>query len=112
MKEVKQLEVRDYITGFGKKPFVIWINSLKNKQTQSIIWNRVYRLHSGNLGDCRYIIDGIYELRIHYGAGYRAYFGKEGNTVVVLLCGGNKSDQQKDIQKAKEYWQDYNQRKI
>ncbi len=61
----------------------------------------------GNFGDSKRVGDGIFELRIHTGAGYRIYYGREGDRVVILLCGGDKGTQKRDIQRAEEYWRDY-----
>lgn len=65
---------------------------------------RLERLGSGNFGDCRSVGDGVFELRIHIGAGYRVYFGEVDRTIVLLFCGGDKSTQTRDIQRAKTYW--------
>ena len=62
------------------------------------------------MGDYRSVGEGVYELRIDYGPGYRVYFGQVGTTIVLLLCGGDKSTQAADIRKAKEYWTDYEKR--
>ena len=79
-----------------------WFNKLKDAQAQAKIVYRTEQIKNGNFGDFKYISDGIFELRIHYGPGYRIYYTKEGDTVVLLLIGGDKSTQQKDIEKAKE----------
>ena len=71
---------------------------------------QMIRVRLGNLGDCRSVGNGVFELRIDFGSGFRVYFGQEGNDVVVLLCGGDKGSQEKDIHKAKEYWSDYRSR--
>lgn len=89
----------------GKIPFVFWVETL-DKKIQFKINERISRIKTGNLGDYKYLDDGIYELRIHAGPGYRVYFAMDGKEVILLLC-GEKSQQQQDIQKAKEYRKDY-----
>lgn len=76
-----------------------WLRSLKDIRARARIEIRITRVELGNLGDARFF-DGIGELRIDYGPGYRVYFVKRGNTVVLLLCGGDKSSQNRDIRKA------------
>jgi putative addiction module killer protein len=71
---------------------------------------QVNRLAFGSFGDWKSVGDGVSELRIDYGPGYRVYFGRKGKTVVILLCGGDKSSQKTDIKTAKEYWKDYEKR--
>jgi len=71
---------------------------------------RLDRLKLGNFGDSKALQEGVCELRIHYGSGIRIYYGKVGNRVVLLLCGGDKGSQKRDIAKAKEYWKDYQSR--
>jgi putative addiction module killer protein len=100
-------EIRQYITAEGKIPFDEWLNSLRDIRAQARIEQRLDRLRSGNLGDYKSIGDGIYELRIDYGNGYRVYFGQIGLVVILLLCGGDKSTQNRDIRKAKEFWQNF-----
>jgi putative addiction module killer protein len=68
---------------------------------------RVSRLQQGNYGDCEPVGEGVSELRLFFGPGYRVYFGEHDNAIVVLLCGGDKDSQSKDIQQAKAYWQEY-----
>jgi putative addiction module killer protein len=68
---------------------------------------RVSRLQQGNYGDCEPVGEGISELRMFFSPGYRVYFGENGDDIVILLCGGDKSSQDKDIQQAKIYWQEY-----
>jgi len=97
-----------YHTYSKKQPFLEWHNALDSK-VKEIVASRLTRLNLGNFGDCKFIKDGagIWELRIDYGPGYRIYFGKIGTAIVILLCGGDKGSQQKDIMKAKQYWLDY-----
>ncbi len=78
--------------------------------TRSKILIRLDRLKLGNFGDCKSIGDGLAELRIHYGPGIRLYYSKIGNKVILLLCGGDKDSQTKDITKAKEYLKEYRSR--
>lgn len=80
-----------------------WMRKL-NKNVQDAVSMRILRLEGGNFGDCKSVGGGVYELRIHSGAGYRVYYGRSGNVVVVLLIGGDKSTQTKDIEQAKEMW--------
>ena len=108
--EVQPRNIQRYITIEGKIPFDEWLNFLKDRKTRLKIDSRLRRVALGNLGDYKSVGDGVCELRINYGSGYRIYFGQFGNTIIVLLCGGDKSSQQKDILKAKEYWQDYENR--
>lgn len=72
---------------------------------------RLERLETGNFGDCKGVGGGVSELRIDWGPGYRVYFGRDGQTVIVLLCGGDKRKQDADIRKAVELWQEFVDRK-
>ena len=108
--EVQPREVRRYITPDGKSPFAEWLNSLRDSRAISKIDNRIRQVRLGNLGDHRSVGQGVCELRIDYGPGYRIYFGQIGSTIVLLLCGGDKSTQAQDILNAKEYWVDYERR--
>lgn len=101
----KQVEI--YQTQVGKQPLMEWLRSLKDKQTQALVLKRINRIRQGNLGDFKALQEGLFELRIHTGPGYRLYFAQEGSVLILLLCGGDKSTQQKDIQKALTYLRDY-----
>ena len=79
-----------------------WLNKLKDKIGKALINERISRIEDGNFGDCFPIGDGLSELRIHFGPGYRVYFKNTGKEIIVLLCGGNKSTQERDIVKAKK----------
>ena len=98
-----------YIARNGKAPFEQWMHSLRDKQTKARILTRIDRVRLGNFGDCESVGAGVYELRIHFGPGYRIYFGLHGEEVVLLLCGGDKSTQSRDIEAAQAYWQEFNQ---
>ncbi len=100
-------EIRQYTTSEGKIPFDEWLNALRDIRAQVRIEQRLDRLKLGNIGDCKPVDDGVYELRIDYGGGYRIYFGQIGSVVILLLCGGDKNSQNRDIRKAKDYWQDF-----
>ncbi|MCF7799648.1 type II toxin-antitoxin system RelE/ParE family toxin [Candidatus Babeliales bacterium] len=106
------IEIIVYTTNTGKKPFTEWQEKLDTK-TEAIILIRLARVRNGNFGDCKQIKNGqgIYEFRINYGSGYRIYFGKDGNKIVVLLIGGDKGSQSRDITKAKRYWLDFKEQK-
>jgi len=80
--------------------FLKWFNRLKDKIGKALINERISRIEDGNFGDCYPVGDGLSELRIHYGPGYRVYFKDTGKEIVILLCGGDKSTQQSDITKA------------
>lgn len=99
--------IRRYRTPSGKIPFEDWLGSLRDKTTQSRILVRLDRMLSGNFGDTKLVGTGVWELRLHFGPGYRVYFGLDGNVLVVLLCGGDKSSQETDIERARNYWMDY-----
>jgi len=102
--------LREYVTSTGKNPFRKWLLNLRDIHARARIRVRLNRIRSGNFGDVKSVGDGISELRIPHGPGYRVYFAKEGNIIVLLLCGGDKSSQATDIKTAKEYWADYNKR--
>src|SRR3990167_8896092 len=93
-----------YANKFKKEPFSEWLDSL-DTETYTIIVNRLKRIRLGNFGDTKIIkgVKGIWELRIQYGPGYRIYFGKQGTTIVILLTGGSKGSQSRDITKAEKY---------
>jgi putative addiction module killer protein len=91
----------------GKSAFLDWLLHLKDVKARAVIRARINRLELGNFGDRKSVGTGVLELRVSFGPGYRVYFGRDGNTVVVLLCGGDKASQAKDIQKAKLLWKEY-----
>ena len=101
------IEIRVYRGRGSKSPFSRWLASRKDKRTVAIIQARLNRIRLGNFGDSKPVGDGVEELRIDFGPGYRVYFGRDGRTVIVLLCAGNKQTQSKDIETAKAFWRDY-----
>jgi putative addiction module killer protein len=90
----------------GASPYVDWLESLDHK-TQDRIATRVARLKWGQFGDFKALDGGLYELRLFFGAGYRVYFGEHRGKMILLLCGGNKSTQKRDIKTAKDFWKIY-----
>ena len=104
---VRPKQVLIYADEIENEPFMQWLNALRDKIARTRILVRLRRLEQGNLGDCKSVGDGVSELRLFFGAGYRVYFGEEGDTIIVLLLGGDKSKQTQDIEKAKAYWQEY-----
>ncbi len=105
--EATPKEVRIYVAQDGLRPFREWLDSLKDIKAVTKIERRLERLELGNFGDVKSVGDGVSELRINYGPGYRVYFGQLGTKIVLLLCGGDKSTQAQDITKAQQYWSDY-----
>lgn len=103
-------KVTQYETQNGKCPFATWVNNLSAKAAAKVV-GAVARMEAGNFGDHKSVGGGVLERRIDFEKGYRIYFGKDGDELVLLLCGGTKSRQQSDIAKAKEYWSDYKKRK-
>lgn len=99
--------MRLFRTKNGKEPFAEWFTSLKDTVTKAQIKNRLNRLNLGHNGDIKSVGDGVYELRIHYGAGYRIYIAERDKSIILLLIGGSKRTQERDIIKAKKYWHEF-----
>lgn len=104
----EEFDIDVYATDTGKLPYMDWENNLSEKD-RAIVTTRLVRIRQGNLGDCKIIKGGkgIHEIRINFGPGYRIYYGLKGKQIILLLCGGDKGSQKKDIQKAKVFWDDY-----
>ena len=100
-----------YLTQAGGKPFKKWLDGLKDIVARQKVRIRLDRVRLGNLGKNRSVGEGVYELKIDYGPGYRVYYGLDKKTVVLLLLGGDKSSQKKDITQARTYWEDHKRRK-
>jgi putative addiction module killer protein len=109
--EPQPREILPYQDANGNYPFEDWLVRLRDRNARAKIQTRLGRLSLGNFGDSKFVGEGVYELRIDYGGGYRIYFGQVGSRVILLLCGGDKSSQERDIQTAKSYWRDYAKRK-
>jgi putative addiction module killer protein len=93
----------------GQVPFEEWLDDLDDKRAVARILARLARVRQGNLVDCKPVGEGVSELRVDCGPGYRVYFGQNGRTLVVLLCGGDKRSQDRDVRLAKQFWQEFKQ---
>ena len=105
------VSILHYCTIEGRFPYREWVESIADKVVRAAVLARVDRLAFGAFGDWKMLGHGVCELRVHIGAGHRIYFGRDGRTVVILLCGGDKRSQDADIKLAKRYWKDYETRK-
>lgn len=103
------LDVFRYQNEDGREPFTEWLHQVRDKSAQARIRIRLRQLQAGNFGDASAVGEGVVELRIHIGAGYRVYCARHGQFVVILLC-GDKSSQPKDIRRAKEFWTEWKRR--
>lgn len=103
-------DVRLYVATDGSSPFGTWFDGL-DVAAATKVTVAVSRIEQGNLSNVKSVGDGVLEYRIDWGAGYRLYFGRDGATVVILLTGGTKRRQQRDVEAAKQLWADYKQRR-
>ena len=114
MNDTRKREVDTYHTSSGKEPFTEWLDSIRDKTTQSRIKRRMDRVEDGNMGDYRRLGTNLYELRLDFGPGYRIYFSiyfsESDSRTILILCAGDKSSQTSDIERAKEYSLDAKQR--
>jgi putative addiction module killer protein len=106
-----EIRILIYRLESGRIPYLDWFESLSDRRTKQKIQARIGRTRLGNFGCTKSVGGGVQELRINYGPGYRIYFGRDGNDLVILLCAGDKSTQNEDIEKAKQYWKAYKQEK-
>ena len=104
------LELRYYLTAGGQSPFASWFDDLDAAAAAKVSVALV-RLGQGNTSNAKPVGEGVLEHRIDWGPGYRVYFGRDGETLVILLTGGTKQRQQRDIERAKELWADYKRRR-
>lgn len=103
-------EVRHYLTPEGKDVFLDWLRKLRDVSARIAVDRRVNRIELGNFGDHKFCRDGVWELRLDVGAGYRVYYAVADQEIVLLLCGGDKRTQDADIDRACGYWQDWQRR--
>jgi putative addiction module killer protein len=103
-------EVRRFVSESGVDVVGQWLADLDDGRARAKVNIRIARMASGNLGDCKFVGKGVFELRIDYGPGYRIYFARIGPEILLLLCGGDKRRQSKDIERAVAYWDNYQER--
>jgi putative addiction module killer protein len=103
-------DVREYLDRQGRNPYKLWFDRL-NSQAAAKVATALTRFALGNVSNVKGVGSGVFELRIDFGPGYRVYFGKDGERLVILLGGGTKKRQQRDIDAAIADWQDYKRRK-
>jgi putative addiction module killer protein len=104
------MDVLEYLTPKGDSPFGAWFDDL-DPQAAAKVTIALIRIGQGNLSNVKGVGSGVLEYKIDFGPGYRVYFGKDGETIVILLAGGTKKRQQRDIEDAQACWQDYKDRK-
>lgn len=105
------MDIRIYTDSQGYSPFESWLHDLPDRIARAKIRVRLARLEAGNMGDCKPLRDGVQELRIDYGPGYRVYLSRQGNALVLLLCGSDKSSQSCEIARAIDYLSDWKKRR-
>jgi putative addiction module killer protein len=103
-------ELRSYVDEQGRAPFEAWVLDL-DSQAQAKVTIALSRLARGNISNAEAVGEGVSELKLNWGPGYRVYFGQDGKTIVILLCGGAKKRQSRDIATAKARWADYKARR-
>jgi putative addiction module killer protein len=100
------LDIRHYVAASGEEPFAEWFAELEAAAGAKIA-RALVRMEQGNLSNVKNVGEGVLEYRVEFGPGYRIYFGRDGETIIILLTGGTKKRQQRDIDAARAYWQDY-----
>ena len=104
------MEIRVYTDNTGHAPFVQWVDALADRIARAKIRARLARVEAGNMGDCKPLRDGVQELRINHGPGYRVYLSKQGPVLLLLLCGSDKGSQDAEIRRAIGYLNDWKER--
>lgn len=105
------VEIREFVDAKGHSPYAKWFNRLNAHAAAKVVVSLI-RMEKGNFSNAKSVGAGVFEYRINYGPGYRIYFGKDGDTLIILLGAGTKVRQQQDIETAKSRWQDYKRRKL
>ena len=104
------MDVKEYLTPQGDSPFGAWFDDLDPRAAAKVAI-ALTRIGQGNFSNVKGVGAGVFEHRLDFGPGYRVYFGKDGEAIVILLAGGSKQRQQRDIEAARARWQDYKDRK-
>ena len=108
---MRTYQVEHYLACADRRDvYLDWLSQLRDRQAQAAVIRRVARIELGNFGDHRFCRDGVWELRVDTGPGYRVFYALSGNRVVLLLCAGDKRTQEADIARAVRYWQDWQRR--
>jgi putative addiction module killer protein len=103
-------DLRHYVDREGQDLFARWLDGLRDRQAQARVSARLIRLKNGNFGDCKFVGDGVWELRVDWGPGYRVYYAVESKRVVLLCDGGDKRTQAADIARAINRWKEWQER--
>lgn len=106
-KESDSKTVIIFRTQTDREPFTEWLHSIRDGKTRRRILKRLLRVAKGNYGDFHFVGEGVFELRFFFGPGYRVYFGEDGDKLVIILIGGDKDSQSRDIIRAQRYWKEY-----
>ncbi len=105
--QIKHRSVDYYRTPAGKEPAKEWLSSIKDKMTQAILYKRIRQAGLGQFGKTRNVGDGVWELKVDYGPGYRVYYGIHGDELILILMAGSKRTQTADIKKTRAYWTEW-----
>ena len=103
-------KILHYITADGRDVYMDWLKQVRDPTAKVQLVKRVSRSEQGNFGDHKFCRDGVWELRVSVGVGYRVYYAQSGSRVILLLCGGDKRTQDADIERAVKYWRDWQRR--
>lgn len=109
--EIHLLTVNFFFRKDGVSPFQNWLETIKDRKTKAVLDSRLIRIRSGNLGESRSVGEGVLELKIDFGPGFRIYFARENDQIILLLLGGDKSRQNRDIKEAKKYLKEHKEKK-
>jgi len=112
MREAVPKKVETYVTRDGEDVFQEWLNGLADRRAKALIDKTIAKVRLGNLGRHKSVGEGVEEIVVDYGPGYRIYFGEHGATLIILLCGSTKKRQEEAIGEARRYWKDWKERTL